>query len=129
MALFRKKRKDDELVDPNERSPESGLKYKDLSVLGQLMKHGADLTQPRHVLHFLYFPERDAAEAASAAARSQGYEANVRDPLPEYPEQWGVVAEKNDAVLDIDTVRSSGDFFDALAQTHGGEYDGWEASV
>ena len=36
MPLFRK-RKDDS-VDPEDRSPELGLKYKDLAVMGELMK-------------------------------------------------------------------------------------------
>ena len=41
---------DDEPVDPNERSPQLGLRYKDLAVLGQMMDHGADLTESRHVV-------------------------------------------------------------------------------
>jgi len=43
MRIFR--RRDDEPADMNERSPQLGLKYKDLAVLGQLMKSGADLSQ------------------------------------------------------------------------------------
>jgi hypothetical protein len=37
VRLFSRKR-DDEPVDMNERSPQLGLKYKDLAVLDQLMK-------------------------------------------------------------------------------------------
>ena len=52
MNLFsRKKKEDDEPVDLNDRSPQLGIKYKDLLVLGNLMQQGADLTQPRHVLY------------------------------------------------------------------------------
>ena len=40
MPLFRKKR-EDEPVDMNERSPQLGVRYKDLAVLGQLMENGA----------------------------------------------------------------------------------------
>ena len=50
MRLFGRKR-DDEPVDMNERSPQLGLKYKDLMVLDQLMKSGADLTASRHVIY------------------------------------------------------------------------------
>lgn len=39
-------RKKEEPVDMDARSPETGLKYKDLALLGQMMKHGADLTRP-----------------------------------------------------------------------------------
>ena len=49
MRLFGKKRGDDQPVDPNERSPQLGLKYNDLMVLDQLMKSGADLTATRPV--------------------------------------------------------------------------------
>ena len=57
MGLFRRTKndRDDEPVDPDDRSPQLGLKYKDLAVLGQLMDAGADLDQPRHVLHYSYF--------------------------------------------------------------------------
>lgn len=35
MFLFKRKKKDDEPVDMEARSPETGLKYKDLALLGQ----------------------------------------------------------------------------------------------
>ena len=90
VALFRRKRdvEDDEPVDPDARSPQTGLKYKDLLLLGQLMQAGADLTQPRHVLHFLYFTDLAAAEAASTEAGRRGFTAEVREPLPQQPDQW-----------------------------------------
>jgi hypothetical protein len=116
-------------MDPNERSPQLGLKYKDLAVMGQLMKLGADLDQPRHVVHYSYFANRDAAEAAASDARAGDFETEVREPLPDYPHRWCLVAERHDVVLDAARVRESGNFFDALAARHGGEYDGWEASV
>ena len=127
MALFRRKR--DEPVDLDARSPDTGLKYKDLLVLGQLMKAGADLTQPRHVLHFLYFPDQAVAFAASEEALQQGFTVDVREPLPQQPDQWSLVCEQHGVVLDPPTVVEHGDFFDGLAERHGGEYDGWEASV
>ncbi len=127
MPFLRRKR--DDAVDPNERSPQLGLKYKDLAVLDQLMKHGADLDQPRHVLHYLYFPAQTAAEAAAEVARQHGHEAEVREPLADFPGQWSLVCEKHDVVTDPATVRDAGNFFDTLAVDHGGEYDGWEASL
>jgi hypothetical protein len=127
VPFFRKTR-DEQSVDPNARSPESGLKYKDLAVLGQLMKAGADLTQPRHVVHYLYFGSRDAADAAAADAQGGGFTTAVKEPLVQFPGQWRLVAERQ-GVVDAETVRNSGDFFDSLAVRHSGEYDGWEASV
>ncbi|HKY76329.1 MAG TPA: ribonuclease E inhibitor RraB [Acidimicrobiia bacterium] len=128
MSLFHHKRHD-EPVHPNDRSPRTGLKYKDLAVLGSLMEAGADLAEPRHVLHYLYFKSREAADAAAAEGRHRGFDAAVRAPLPEDPDHWRLVAQRHDVVIDVATVRNHGDFFDGLAEHHAGEYDGWEASV
>ena len=130
MPLFRKKKKpDDEPADPEERSPLTGVKFKDLAVLGQLMKSGADLYQPRDVLHYLYFPNKKAATTVGNAARKLGFEAQVNEPLPQYPDNWRLLAQNRSLVLSLDVVREHGNFFDELAATHGGDYDGWEASV
>ena len=127
MRLFRKKR-DDEPVDLNERSPQLGLKYKDLLVLDQLMKAGANLSEPRHVVYYSYAPSEEVAGSMGDEAKAEGYTAEVRDPLAEYPGQWSVVCEI-EGVTSPDFVRDADDFFQALADRHGAEYDGWEASV
>ena len=70
MALFRRKR-DEQPLDLDERSPTTGLKHKDLLVLHQLMRAGADLKQPRHTVHYLYFTSPDAARSASHEAQAR----------------------------------------------------------
>jgi hypothetical protein len=127
--LFRRKKKDDEPVDMNARSPETGLKYKDIALLGQMLQSGADLTKPRHALYYLYFGAADAAKSAAEAGRAGGYQCEVREPLPANPDQWAVVCERQDALLDIDGVRGADDLFQGIADRHGGEFDGWEAAV
>jgi len=127
--LFRRKKKDDEPVDMNARSPETGLKYRDIALLGQMMKQGADLSRPRHALYYLYFGSREAAESGAAPARAAGYSCEVRDPLPAYPNRWALVCERPDAVLDIPGVRQADDLFQGIAHEHDGEFDGWEAAV
>lgn len=127
--LFKRKKKDDEVVDMNDRSPESGLKYKDIALLGQMMKQGADLNRPRHALYYLYFGSRQAAEAGAVDGRIAGYSCEVRDPLPAYPGQWSLVCERADAVLDIPGVRQADDLFQGIADRLHGEFDGWEAAV
>jgi hypothetical protein len=72
VPLFGRKKKDDEPVDPEARSPELGVKYKDLVLLGQLLQQGADLHQPRHALYYICFASRTAAEAGAAEGRSAG---------------------------------------------------------
>jgi hypothetical protein len=130
MGLFsRRKKLDDEPLDPEARSPQLGIKNKDLAVLGALMDAGADLTQPRHVVYFLYFADRESAQRAGGVAQGQGYTPDVREPLEQYPDQWALVCDRHDTVTSPDVVRRADDFFQALADTHGGEYDGWEASV
>ncbi|MBO2453939.1 ribonuclease E inhibitor RraB [Actinomadura barringtoniae] len=86
MGLFRKK-KDDEAVDPEERSPQPGIKYKDLMVMNELMKLGADLSQPRHVNYFLYAPDSRSAEAMAVEAREHGLLAKTSGSVPDPPGQ------------------------------------------
>lgn len=128
MFLFKPKRKDEEPVDPNERSPQLGVKYKDLQVLGNLRDSGADLTKARHVLYYLYFPSVDAADEAAGAGRSAGYACAVREVV-ERPGQWSVVCERSDAVLDPNAVNDADDLFQGLADRLIGEFDGWEAAA
>ncbi len=126
--MFRR-RKADEPVDPEARSPELGVKYKDLVLLGQLIQQGADLHKPRHALYYLYFPDRAAAETGMQAGRTAGYQCEVREPLPEYPGQWSLVCERSDAILDPPGVIAADDLFQGMADRLGGEFDGWEAAA
>jgi Regulator of ribonuclease activity B len=129
LGLFNRKKKDDEPIDPEARSPELGVKYKDLALLGQLLQQGADLHKPRHALYYLYFTSRDAAEGGADEGRGAGYACEVRDPLPEYPGQWSLVCERPDAVLDPNGVNDADDLFQGIADRLGGEFDGWEAAA
>lgn len=56
----------------NERSPQLGLRFKDLAVLGQLMEQGADLSQPRHVVYYSYAPDQAVAQAMAQEAEASG---------------------------------------------------------
>jgi hypothetical protein len=114
--------------DPNERSPQLGLKSKDLAVLGQLMGAGADLSESRHLVYYSYAASAEVGQAMVAEAEAKGFSAEVREPQPDFPDQWAVVCEIRD-VASPDFVREADDFFEALAARHGAEYDGWEASV
>jgi hypothetical protein len=129
MFLFNRKKKDDEPIDPNARSPQLGVKYKDLQLMGQLMQQGANLSLPRHALYYLYFPIRTAAEAGAEEGRTAGYSCEVRDPLPQYPDQWSLVCERSDAVLDPNGVNAADDLFQGIADRLGGDFDGWEAAA
>jgi hypothetical protein len=125
--LFRRKK--EEPVDPEARSPETGLKYKDIALLGQMLSMGADLTKPRHALYFLYFTSEAVAAAAAEEGRAGGYACEVREPLPNNNGQWSLVCERQDALLDIEGVKAADDLFQGIADRHHGDFDGWEAAI
>jgi len=129
MRLFRRNKKDEAPADLNERSPVLGIKNKDLLVLGQLMQQGAELTKPRHALYYLYFASAGAATAAADEARAAGYQCTVRDPSPTQPDQWPLVCERPDALLDPPGVIAADNLFQGIADRMGGEFDGWEAAA
>ena len=129
MRLFSRMKQETEPVDSEARSPETGLKYKDIALMGQMIQQGADLREPRHALYYLYFGSQAAAEAGAVEARGAGYICSVRDPLPEYPGQWSLVCERQDAVLDIEGVRAADDLFQGIADRHQGDFDGWETAL
>ncbi|GAA3409212.1 ribonuclease E inhibitor RraB [Streptosporangium vulgare] len=128
MWPFRRKQR--EQVDLEERSPELGIKYKDLLVMHHLTKAGVDLEQPRHVIFYLYAPSLDAAQSVAKEAQGAAYglRAEVGKPSPEDPDSWPVTCEAN-TVISPDFVRETGNLFDDLATRYHSEYDGWEAAA
>src|SRR3954454_8316301 len=92
VPLFRRK-SDDEPVDMNERSPQLGVRYKDLMVLDQLSKNGANLSEPRHVIYYSYALSEDPGQGRKDEAESGASWAEVREPLPQHPGQWPLICE------------------------------------
>ena len=114
-----------------DRSDEPAPKDPDHAVLKQLRKIGANLSKPREVIHFLYFPTQVAAEQASTQLRGEGYAIDVRpaanaDENP--PNPWLMEARIR-AVVDETTVAPMRARFEQLAEAGSGEYDGWEAAA
>ena len=127
--LFKRKKKDDDApVDPNARSEQLGVKFKDLAVMGQLMQQGADLSKPRHALYYLYFGSAEAAERAATEARAPGYSCEVHE-TPNQPGSWSLICQRPDAILDPAGVIAADNLFQGIADRHEGEYDGWEAAA
>lgn len=98
----------------------------DRLALRQLAGRGADLSKPRHVIHFLYFDaERDAqaaVEAIGAVWKTQ------LDSPTETIKQWCVQADGN-RTIGPETVAAFRSWFEKIAADHRGEYDGWEAAA
>ena len=99
----------------------------DALILAQLRSAGADLTRPRHVVHYMYVPDEYRARAAASAISAAGYETRVGEPLPGY-ETWSVIAETT-AIVDATTVVPTRATLEGIAAEHDGEYDGWEAAA
>lgn len=104
------------------------LSYRDLHTLAALVERGADLSRPRRVVFYAYFPGHAGAARAARDARAEGFSTEVREPLRRRG-QWLLVSELASAVVDAPFVRDRRDFFRGLADRFGGEYDGWDASV
>ncbi len=49
----------------------------DRQTLAALASHGSDLSKPAHIIHYLYFKSRDAAESAARELQAAGYQ-NLR---------------------------------------------------
>ncbi len=98
----------------------------DRIALRQLEALGADLTKPRHVIHFLYFETEHPARQAATVIEQAGYSAKVLQPDERFKE-WRVHADST-RVLSETTVDGFRSWFDHVADAHGGEYDGWEAA-
>ncbi|MFC6239388.1 ribonuclease E inhibitor RraB [Longivirga aurantiaca] len=127
--LDRLKRSRNDEVDPDERSPQLGIKYKDLMVVEQMVKAGADLSEPRHWIYYLYLPTEALAEEAAVEARAAGWGTVVRPSADEASTQWCVVAEQHDVVLTPALLTDADNLFQGIADRLDGDYDGWEASV
>ena len=99
----------------------------DRLALKQLEGRGADLTQLRHVIHFLYFSDETDAHRAADEIERAGYEATVDAPSDTIPE-WTLRAEGN-RVVAAATVGAFRAWFERMATEFRGEYDGWEAAA
>ena len=106
-----------------------GLTARDRGVLQALTSAGADLSEPRHALFFLYFGDEPFAAAAGEEARQHGFEVSVSGPAHPEDDQWCLVCERRDLVTDPRSLPGLDALFSGIAERFEGRYDGWEASV
>ncbi len=99
----------------------------DRLILDMLRGQGADLSLPREVLHYTYFPRRDEAESAAAELRGAGWEVRV-DESAAGDGKWLALATA-ERIVDETTVDGVRAWFERFADEHGGEYDGWAAAA
>jgi hypothetical protein len=99
----------------------------DALALRQLESRGANMTKPRHVVHFLLFDDEASATAASETIRATSWRASVEAPT-ETRAEWAVRAD-DERIVSVDTIASYRTWFEQIAAQHHGEYDGWEAKA
>jgi hypothetical protein len=100
----------------------------DDALLAQIAAQG-DLETPRHWVHYLYLPDEARGRSAAEVIAAAGWEIRRVDVSPGSGLEWLVIVERHDAVISPTAVREARTFLDAVATTHDGEYDGWEASL
>jgi hypothetical protein len=97
----------------------------DAATLRALEKVGADLTKPRELEFFLYFPSEQSARSAASQMEADFV---VEVSPPAEGSIWLVLA-KNTLVPKREVIAEIGNRFSALASRYGGKYDGWGSPV
>jgi hypothetical protein len=99
----------------------------DRLALRQLEGRGADLSLPRHVIHFLLFEQESDAHGAAGAIDGGSWTTRV-DPPTQTLAEWSLRIDGH-RIVGTDTVAAFRAQFEQIAEAHGGEYDGWEAAA
>jgi hypothetical protein len=77
----------------------------------------------------VYVPDEPRARSAAEVFEAAGWAIQHVDESAGGGPEWVVIAERHDAVTSPTAVRDARLFFEGVAATHDGEYDGWEASL
>jgi Regulator of ribonuclease activity B len=95
-------------------------------VLWHLRKQGSNLHRPHRMDFYFYFRTQAAAEQTAGALQARGF--TTRVDRAALGDKWLCLATRrlfpDQLVLD-----RWGQWFERLAASAGGEYDGWESSI
>jgi hypothetical protein len=103
----------------------------DAQLVAQLQQNGADITKPREILHYLYFPIEDLARNTVEELSKWGYEASEKlskRSTADAAKPWVVIGRK-ETVVNEKTIADMRMHFTEIAHRYHGDYDGWEAAV
>lgn len=98
----------------------------DSQALIALREAGSDLSKPHPIEFYLYFPAKTDADDVGVQLREEGFDVTVR--LGADDMNWLVLARRT-MVPEQRLLVGLRNKFEALADSLGGEYDGWEAMV
>lgn len=99
----------------------------DEAVLNLLRSKDINLSKPRLVHFYLYFPSQEKAESAASELNKASFEVEVIEPL-EIREGWLCLATKEILLNDL-TMTNLRKKFDNLTRKFNGKYDGWETGI
>ncbi len=98
-------------------------------VVEKLSSSGDDLSQPREVDHWMYFPSEHSRDQFFAQVKDEGFRCETfaaDEPDAEFG--FGMRLTRNDRV-DLDTIDPLAIDLFLRVETCGGEYDGWGCAV
>jgi len=98
----------------------------DATTLMELAAAGSDLEQAHEVEFFFYLPTEQAAQAVADTLRLDGYGTRLEAVDPGHDWLCLGTREMTPALVELRRLRTR---FTTLAESHGGAYDGWGASV
>jgi regulator of RNase E activity RraB len=105
---------------------EAAVRDVDLATLEELTRVGSDLTQRHEVEFYLYCPTQEQAAAVAEELGREGY--GIRLDHSSTEGDWLCLATRH-MVPTLTELRELRVRFVALAERHGGAYDGWGATV
>jgi hypothetical protein len=115
------------LGGPRTQNPEQlALCDLDAATIQQLERAGADLSQPRETLHYLYVGTHQDADRAKKMLARPGRSVETR---PVASGSGWLVLLKTDMVARLEAIHGLRTEIEAAAAQVGGDYDGWEAAV
>lgn len=104
---------------------------RDKVVFEMLSSQGADLSQPRHTLFYLYFPSQSEATRAQEELMGHWLASEGKFIAECHPSpingSWPCRVEA-EMVVSQEVMSKLTPELEAIASRHGGEYDGWECA-
>ena len=96
-------------------------------VLGQLRKHGSDISKPHNFEFYLHVPTKAHAEKAVVKIRASSFAGATLSRCTS-GSGWLCLATKTIVPAKAD-LADHARFFEQIAAALGGEFDGWEAKI
>lgn len=109
-------------------SPQELQGIQNRKLIDVFAQSGDDLSQPRIVEHWIYAPEREAAEKIKLSAQKLGFEVRPLRKLRNTTNPYGLCLSRSHS-LELQAVDETCIALQRLAKRHHSDYDGWEAPV